>query len=111
MKRSSRDYYIAFNMIQGIGGRRMQALEKQFGSLDKAWHAPYGELIKTPGLGEKTIQNLCEQRKKVCPIKEEAWAANRGGRIITLAESDYPRVLRELMYPPVIYVMVPTNSR
>lgn len=84
----------------------MLALKEQFGSLDRAWHAPYRELIKTPGLGKKTIQNLCEQRKQVCPIKEQAWAKSRGGRIITLADPDYPKILRELhVPPPVIYVM------
>lgn len=106
MKRSSRDYYIAFNMIQGIGGRRMLALEKQFGTLDKAWHASYKELLATPGLGEKTVQSVCTQRRKVCPVKEMEWAKKHGGRILTLADSDYPEILRTLAVPPpTIYVI------
>lgn len=41
MRWSPRQYLIAFNMVPGIGGRRLLALEGHFGSLAAAWQAPW----------------------------------------------------------------------
>ena len=51
------DYLVAFNMVEGIGSRRLTALVAAFGSLEKAWHAPYKELIQV-GVLEPNWQQL-----------------------------------------------------
>lgn len=101
-----RSYIIAFNMIQGIGGRRLAALLEHFGSLERAWHASYQELVQIPGMGRKTAQQVVEQRKLVDPIREERWASRYGGRIVTVVDEEYPSPLRALTHPPpVLYIM------
>ena len=102
---SPRQYLIAFNMVQGIGGRRLLALEQHFGSLAEAWHAPMGDLARVKGVGPKTAEQFCAVRGQLCPFQEEEWAASRGARIITICDEEYPQYLRRLAVPPpVLYV-------
>ncbi|HHY10887.1 MAG TPA: DNA-protecting protein DprA [Firmicutes bacterium] len=102
MKRSSREYLIAFNMVSGIGGRRLFSLKKHFGSLEKAWRAPLPALLKVPGIGRKTAAHFCKTRGKICPTAEEAWAKREGARIITIGEAGYPKFLERLFVPPPV---------
>lgn len=105
MKWSLRQYLIAFNMVPGIGGRRLLGLKNHFGSLDKAWHAPWNQLTQVEGMGPKTVQSFCAIRSSVCPRAEEAWARGYGAQIITLCDENYPDYLRRLVVPPpVLYV-------
>lgn len=106
MRWSSRQYLIAFNMVQGIGGRRLLALKGYFGSLDKAWHAPRDGLLKVPGLGSKIVDGFCQVRESLSPLAEEQWAVGLGASIITLVDPSYPEYLRRLLVPPpVLYVL------
>ena len=75
MRWSPRQYLIAFNMVPGIGGRRLLALEGHFGSLAAAWQAPLEALAAVPGLGPKTADQLYAARRGTCPRREEEWAA------------------------------------
>lgn len=105
MKWSSRQYFIAFNMVPGIGGRRLQALEKFFGSLANAWHAPKEELLKIRGIGPKTLEGFARVKASICPIREEKWASRQNARIVTLQDEEYPEFLQRLAVPPpVLYV-------
>ncbi len=102
----SREFLIAFNMVNGIGPRRIAALVKMFGNLEKAWVAPYAELLKTPGIGPGLAQKIVEQRRQIDPVKEENWASTLGGRIVTLVDKAYPQLLRNLpLAPPVLYIV------
>lgn len=100
-----RQYLIAFNMVPGIGGRRLVALEQHFGSLAAAWHAPYGALTQVRGIGPKLAAQFCQLRPSLCPRQEEEWAAGLGAKILTLYDDHYPPYLRRLAVPPpVLYV-------
>lgn len=104
--KSKRSYLIAFNMISGIGGKRMASLANYFGSLEAAWNADFRSLAETPGIGKTTARNIVEQRCKVDPVREEQWAEYHGGRIVTAVDPDYPASLRGLpLAPPVLYIV------
>lgn len=103
---SLRQYYIAFNMVRGIGGRRLMAIEEHFGSLDGAWHATHDEWVKVPGIGPKIAAEFFVARPTLSPQAEEAWATEHSAQIFTLADSEYPEYLRKLAVPPpVLYVV------
>ena len=105
MKWSSRQYLIAFNMVPGIGGRRLQALQKYFGSLEQAWSATEGELLAVGGIGPKTVKMFLGTRPTICPWQEENWARLRDAQIVTIEDEGYPDHLRRLQVPPpVLYV-------
>ncbi|NLM55720.1 MAG: DNA-protecting protein DprA [Firmicutes bacterium] len=106
MGMGNRYYLIAFNMVQGIGPRRLAALTKHFGSLDKAWRAAAQELMRVPGIGRATAMSIAARRGAIDPIKEERWAQRHGGRIVTIADDGYPPDLRSHPWaPPVLYVV------
>lgn len=105
MEWSPRHYLIAFNMVSGIGGRRLAALRSHFGSWEEAWQAPAQALAQVPGIGPKTAERFCALRPRLCPFEEEEWARSLGAEIITLADPNYPPyLLRLAVPPPVIYV-------
>ena len=68
-----RSYIIAFNMIEGIGGRRLAALLEHFGGLERAWHASY-RTSEYPQHGEENRPASSWRRKLVDPIREERWS-------------------------------------
>ena len=91
MEWSPRQYLIGFNMVPGIGGRRLLALEEHFGCLAAAWHASRRALAEVRGIGPKIAEQFCAVRSKLSPIGEEEWAAKLGAKVITLYDADYPR--------------------
>jgi len=103
---SERDYVIAFNMLDGVGPKRLSALVKFFGSLEQAWHADCRDLIRVPGFGEVLARHIADQRREIDPNDEKGWAASHGARIITLLDSqEYPSCLKHLPNPPLaLYV-------
>ncbi len=106
MSWSRRQYLIAFNMVSGIGGRRLVAIEEHFVSLETAWHAGQNEWMKVAGIGPKIAGEFFAARASLSPQAEEAWAHDHGAQILTLADSGYPPFLRRLgVPPPVLYVV------
>ncbi|NLL48949.1 MAG: DNA-protecting protein DprA [Firmicutes bacterium] len=105
MSWTQRQYLIAFNMMPGIGGRRLLAIKEHFGGLDRAWHASQDKLLEVPGIGPKTADLFGSLRSSISPAKEEKWAEALGARILTLHDDSYPQYLKRLAVPPpVLYV-------
>jgi len=106
LRAQKREYLIAFNMIRGVGPRRMAALVEAFGSLDRAWRAGLAQLTATPGIGAGIAGAIVEQRGRIDPLREEQWARQRGGRIVTIADGEYPSELHALADPPpALYIV------
>ncbi len=106
MKWSSRDYLIAFNMIRGIGDRRLQHLLDSFGTLEQAWSSSDQELSSVPSFGRKLAKQIVAQREQIDPIAEQQWAIRNQIKIFTYLDSEYPEGLTHLApYLPVIYCL------
>src|SRR5690554_2165407 len=104
VKWSSRDYLIAFNMIEGIGEKRLAILLKKFGTLEHAWNSSNHDLLQVPGFGPQLVASFINQRKKVNPAQEIEWAEANDAAIITHFDHNYPFWLKEIgLIPPVIY--------
>jgi len=102
LQKCSREYLIAFNMVEGFGPRRLKALISHFGTLEKAWSSSYLELIKVPGLGPKLAAQLVESRNHIDPAQETAWARKHAARIVTWDDNEYPAWLHNLADPPPV---------
>lgn len=104
MQWSKRDYLIAFNMINGIGVKRLQILCNFFGSIEKAWQSSAADLQKVPGFGVKLATAFVHQRKSIDPHQEIKWARAHHAVIITKYDQNYPSFLKQIYSPPpVIY--------
>lgn len=97
-------YWVAFNLVKGIGAVRFKSLLAYYGSLEIAWQAP-ADGLRAAGLPAKTLENFLRIRRD-CSI-EQIWENIRQHHIQVLTWEDeaYPRFLREIdQPPPVIYV-------
>lgn len=98
-------YWIAFNIVQGIGPTRVRRLLNHFGDLEQAWRAAPLDLAAA-GLDRRSIENVIAARTKLDPDAELAKTEQRGVRVLTWDDEAYPKLLRPIPgAPPVIYVL------
>lgn len=101
---NARSYWIGFNHVAGIGPVRLRQLRHRFPTLEAAWHASTDEL-RQAGLDRRTIGNLEEARRTLDLRAIQEQLDGVGAAVLTLDDTDYPRVLKELPdAPPVLYV-------
>lgn len=97
-------FWVAFNNIPGIGRVRLAGLEKYFGSLEAAWHAPLGEIEKS-GLDGNGVKSIAKYRPGISPEQELEKLYAKGVQAVTCRDDAYPARLKEIYdYPPVLYV-------
>lgn len=104
-----RIYWVGFNHIRGIGAVRLQRLLQFFGDLSIAWNAPLDGLTAA-GLSEKLALQVMESRRNMDPEQLFSGIQEKGITILTLADDDYPKKLREIdQPPPVLYTLGKTQ--
>lgn len=114
-RRTARDetrYWVAFDLIPGLGPVRFERLIEHFGSLEDAWRASPASLRAV--LDERTAERVLSAR--AAGTAERMWERleETGVRAICLGDDEYPRLLREIAAPPpVLYVrgtLLPEDS-
>ena len=102
---TSREAYIALNMIDGVGPVRLRALLDRFGQPEAILTANRLDLQQVAGIGSDTAGNIANWRTAVDLDAELARIEKAGVRAVTCADADYPKNLREIYDPPlVLYV-------
>lgn len=100
----SKAYWIAFNMVMGIGPTRLQALLDVCGTAEAAWHAPIQQL-QAAKLDRRTIENFLQARHSIDPQREWERTQAAGVQVLTWEDSAYPAALRNIDgSPPVLYL-------
>jgi len=94
-------YLNAFNKINGVGSKKMQMLLSFFGSAQKAWDASLEKLIQS-GIGEKISEKINLERKDIDPDLEWEKMQKADIQMITMDDSAYPILLKEIANPPFI---------
>jgi DNA processing protein len=92
-------YWLAFNQIQEIGPNRWQRLLDYFSDLKLAWQATTAEIIKA-GINQKIAGIITEKRKNIDPELEMEKLEKIQAKIITILDSNYPKLLKEIYAPP-----------
>jgi DNA processing protein len=101
---SHRKYWICLSRVPGIGPARLQRLIEYFGDPRLAWEAKEADLAAA-GLDQPVVENLLSTRRRLDPdaVMEQAWKA--GAKVVTLADPEYPRLLKQIEgAPAVLYV-------
>jgi DNA processing protein len=104
MQDDPKRYWIAFNLVKGIGSARMRALLEYFGDAQTAWEASPAEL-EASGLSTRLVDSVAQVRKD--GSAERAWEAvyRQGITVLTWEDETYPRRLMEIdQPPPVLYL-------
>lgn len=97
-------YWVAFNLVKGIGAVRLQALLDYFGDLQTAWQANPMDLVAA-GLSARLAQKVYETSKKFDLDAYMAQVETQGIRILTWEDDEYPAHLKEVdQPPPVLYL-------
>lgn len=100
----SKEYWVGFNLVKGIGAARLRLLLEAFGDAKTAWQASPSAL-RNAGLSSKLVETLVQVRSSV--DLESVWQRleKQGINVITWEDKHYPRRLREIdQPPPVLYV-------
>jgi DNA processing protein len=84
-----------------LHSRRYSALMEAFGNLDDALKALNPAMLKELGLKEKTIQETFERIETFDPAKAIKDMEERGVKLLSIEDSEYPAALREIGDPPV----------
>jgi DNA processing protein len=97
-------YWVGFNIVRGVGPTRLRALLDHFGDIERAWHAPSGELRRA-GLDRRSLENLLAARAALDLDHEVEKVVAAGAQVLTWESPAYPRLLLEIPAPPpVLYV-------
>jgi DNA processing protein len=97
-------YWLGFNLVPGIGPKRLRALLDHCGEIGAAWHANAATL-RAVGLPQDAIQQLIAHRDRLDLHAALARVHKLGIRLLTWPDPDYPpRLLQIDDPPPVLYV-------
>lgn len=104
MQDDPRLYWIAFNLVKGIGSARMRAMLEHFGQVQAAWEAAPAEL-ESAGLSPRLVEAVEQVRQANLPQRTWELIQKQGITVLTWADEAYPRRLKEIdQPPPVLYV-------
>jgi DNA processing protein len=104
MQDESKRYWIAFNLVKGIGSARMHSLLDFFGDAQTAWEASTPDL-DAAGLSPRLVESVILARKD--GSVERVWESiqKQGINVLTWEDKSYPRRLKEIdQPPPVLYL-------
>ena len=102
---TSREAYIALNMMDRLGPVRVRSLAEALGSVEAIFDAPAGELMRAQGVGAELARRIVEQRGEIQFEKELSRAQKMGLSIVTPVDLEYPEWLKTIYDPPLaLYV-------
>lgn len=97
-------YLNAINKIDGVGSQKLALLMAYFSSAEKIWNANFSELVKA-GLSEKLATKIITEKNNIDPDKEWEKLQKENIILVSISDSDYPRLLKEIHNPPyILYV-------
>lgn len=92
-------YAHSLKLIPQIGILRLEKLYKAFGSFEKIWKATHSDVMKKTN--DKELADILNQKEKPEPKKEYDKLKKQGIGLITIKDSLYPPLLKEISHPPL----------
>jgi DNA processing protein len=97
-------FWVATHRVSGIGPARFNQLLRHFGSVERAWSAPFSDLAAS-GIGQENARSLMDLRDRTDPDHEMETLENLGLGAVRLHSEAYPQILSEIYDPPpVLYL-------
>ncbi len=98
-KKNELKFWLAINKISAIGPIRFRRLFDYFTDLENAWTASFNEILKA-GIEEKIANQFINERRNISPNFELEKLEKLNAKAITIADSYYPKLLKEIYAPP-----------
>ncbi|MGO9529248.1 MAG: DNA-processing protein DprA [Verrucomicrobiia bacterium] len=107
---TSREAYIALNMVDGVGPIRVRALLDRFNEPQAILSATKADLMQVEGVGDEVARSIISWREKVDLDGELTRIEKAAVQIVTRDDPEYPKNLREVYDPPIILYVRGTLS-
>ena len=107
---TSREAYIALNMIDGVGPIRVRALLDRFHEPQGILAASKSELMQVEGVGEEVARSVASWHERLDIDAELQRIEKAGVHVVTRDDVEYPKNLREIYDPPVVLYVKGTLS-
>ena len=97
-------YWVGFNLVRGIGPRRLRGLLEIFGDVKSAWEAPE-HALREADLDKRSLRNLLKARRQIDLDQVMARIQKANVQLSTWRSTDYPPLLSQLLdAPPVLFI-------
>jgi len=101
MNRPDRELLVGLNLIPHLSPKRCSELFAHFETFEAIWRAPAAELASL--FGSSVIgEAVASARDEAAIDAELALAEEKGIRLVTLVDPEYPALLREIDDPPLL---------
>lgn len=105
MDRETLKYWLALNMVVGVGRTLFHRLVQGFGSPAEVFSASRNDLLRIQGIGEKVVSEIKRFDVDSAAERELRLADNEGLRILTLESPEYSPLLKSIYDPPpILYI-------
>jgi len=94
-------YWVAISKFSKIGAIRLVKLFNFFHSMKEAWQASFSEL-RQAGLDENIVHDFLAQKTTINPDTEWEKLVKENITVLTINDSRYPKLLKEIWNPPAI---------
>jgi len=105
--------WLALRMIQGLGNVACKNLVERFGHPDRIFQSSVSELLSVEGVRKDVALDIIARRYDGDPQAELKKAEDHGARIVTYDEPSYPKPLKEIHDPPMLFYLkgndIPAN--
>jgi len=92
-------YWLSLAKIESIGPIKFQKILDFYPNLKNFWFSDLGSIIEA-GIEPKLAAEIIANRKKIDPDEEWQAVNKLGISIITLNDTNYPKLLKEIYAPP-----------
>lgn len=97
--------WLALSLVSGLGPTGFRGLLRIYGSPGEVFKAGEEDLRTRGGLREDVARRIANRRLNADPELEYMRTREAGARVITLADSEYPALLKEISdAPPILYI-------
>jgi DNA processing protein len=109
---TTREAYIALNMMQGVGPVSVRTLAEALGSPEAILAAGRDDLLAVRGVSGEIVNQILRQGERLDVAREEERAGAAGARLVTPVDAEYPKRLATIYDPPLaLYVKGTLQSR
>src|SRR6266581_9666 len=92
--------WIELSLVSGLGGQRFRALLSTFGLPANVLNATRSQLCRV--VPEALAASILERNRDPEIEKALQWAAQPEHKVLTLADTEYPKQLLEIPDPPAL---------
>ena len=94
-------YWTAFASVNQLDSTFVQRLYEYFGNVETAFNANLSDLKQIEGLSVRQAENFIEKKKGVNPEQTLEFVLNKGIKVITFEDENYPYMLKQISNPPM----------